>query len=515
MAYSRNEITAGAVITASAVTAAFMVYYVGNFKNIFEEKEDITVFFKSVSGLKPGDPVLYAGIDAGNVKEIRTAEVKTSAITLDAFAQLPDAERFVLSKPRLPVLCTKEGTGDIYTVDLPLPAIRKLIRMKGFTGLEQERDFLAVAQGNGHVFIQQYQQALVDILVPDSMSEGEARALLGADNKPPEDRRETRVAVVLRLPQRYAVHRNSQVRIDKTLTGNLSVVVSQGWGHVVGKDEVLVGDELSFFDKIAVQVEGLTSKIGPLVDDVHKTVIDVRATIAHVNDVTVKEKIDPALDKINTGLEDLKGILAENRPTLKTTIDNAKEAVDNLKAATADAKDVLAQNKDKIAGTLQNIEEMSVKMNKAGDAAQEILAKVNSLGDKVNGIVDENRRNIERTVANLKTLSDDAAAAVADIRRHPWRLLVKPDEEDVNTLNVYDAARDYNKGATALNSALLDMLAYLEAHPQGTPADTVRLKDLTERLETSLGKFDAAENHFWETINGGGGNPGTAAPKAQ
>lgn len=511
MAYSGNEVKAGLVITASLITAAFMTYYVGNFKNIFEEKKDTTVFFKSVTGLKPGDPVLYAGIDAGNVREIRTAEVKTSAVTLDAFAKLPDVERFILSKPRLPVLCTKEETGDIYTVDLPLPAIRRLIRHGGMAGLEKERDFLEVVQGKGHVFIQQYEKALVDILLPDSMSEGEARALLGGD-KPPEDRRETRVAIVIRLPQRYEVHRNSQVRIDKTLTGNLSVVVSQGWGQLVGPEEVLVGDELSFIDRIATQVEGLTAKIGPLVDDVHKTVIDVRATIAHVNDVTVKEKIDPALDRINTGLEDLKGILAENRPTIKTTIETAKETMDNFKTASTDVKDVLAQNKDKLAATLQNVEEMSVKMNKAGDTAQEILSKMNTLGDKVNGIVDENRRNVERSVANLKTLSEDAAAAVADIRRHPWRLLVKPDDEDVNTLNVYDAARDYNKGATALNAALLDMLAYLEAHPQGTPADSARLKDLSERLQSSLGRFDAAENHFWDTINGGGTERKTAAP---
>ena len=116
MAYSRNEVMAGAVITASVITGAFVTYFVGNFKDILKEKENITVFFKSVTGLKPGDPVLYAGIDAGNVHEIRTAEVKTSAVALDAFAKLPDVERYILSKPRLPVLCTKEGTGDIYTV---------------------------------------------------------------------------------------------------------------------------------------------------------------------------------------------------------------------------------------------------------------------------------------------------------------------------------------------------------------------------------------------------------------
>lgn len=500
MAYSSNEVKAGMVITISVLAMAFTTYYIGNFQNLFEEKQQVTVFFKSVNGLKRGDPILYAGIESGNIVNIVTTEVKTSAMKLDDFAKLGDAERFILSKPRLPAICVSAETGDLAEVNLPLAAIRRLLRKKSLKGLEGDRDFDMAIKGNGQVFVQRYKEALVDILPLGSMSEGEAIELLGAGGKAPETRTETRVAVTLSLPRRLSIHRNSQVRIDKSLTGNLAIVVSQGWGQLAGPDEVLVGDELTFIDRISTQLESITQKIDPLVSDVQKLVFDLRSMIAHVKDVTVEQKVDPALDKLNQGLADLQGMLQENRPGIKASVDSARETMDNLKAASADAKEITSSNKDRIAATLKNVEETSAKINKAGDGAQELMTKLTALAEKGNGIMDENRRNIQKTVENLKTLSVDATATVADIRRHPWRLLVKPDDEDVNTLNVYDAARDYNRGATAINDAVLDLLAYLETHPEGVAQESARLRELGEHLQGSLGKFDSAETHFWKTL---------------
>ena len=113
-------------------------------------------------------------------------------------------------------------------------------------------------------------------------------------------------------------------------------------------------------------------------------------------------------------------------------------------------------------------------------------------------MLDENRYNLRKTFENLKGITTRANDMMSDIKRHPWMLLHNPDDKELESLNVYDAAAKFNDGATQLNDSVGTLTSYLASAPQNV--DRARLEELAAHLNQSVKDYQDAEQHFWSRL---------------
>ena len=76
-----REVRVGTLLLAALAALAVGIFFLGREGNVFVSKNEYFVRFKTVSGLKPGNPVQLNGVDVGKVKRvILPREVDRSAI---------------------------------------------------------------------------------------------------------------------------------------------------------------------------------------------------------------------------------------------------------------------------------------------------------------------------------------------------------------------------------------------------------------------------------------------------
>ncbi len=92
---NRSELKAGIVILVALAMLATLIIAVGKFETIWIETALVTVRFKNIYGLKKDDPVRYAGVQIGRVKEIKVVGTKDEsrapevAVALEIEASYP------------------------------------------------------------------------------------------------------------------------------------------------------------------------------------------------------------------------------------------------------------------------------------------------------------------------------------------------------------------------------------------------------------------------------------------
>ena len=111
-----------------------------------------------------------------------------------------------------------------------------------------------------------------------------------------------------------------------------------------------------------------------------------------------------------------------------------------------------------------------------------------------------NSDSIDEIILNMNAMSANLSAAAKEIRRNPWRLLQKPKAGDVETQNIYDAARAFAAGASQLADALARLRALRAARPAGVTAADPELKKILDHLQRSFEKFRAAEDALWKEL---------------
>jgi phospholipid/cholesterol/gamma-HCH transport system substrate-binding protein len=78
----RSEIRSGILIVLSAVILAVGVFLVSDIRTLWEEKRAVVLLFRYADGISKGSPVWYAGLEVGEVTEVRIAREKADRIAV-------------------------------------------------------------------------------------------------------------------------------------------------------------------------------------------------------------------------------------------------------------------------------------------------------------------------------------------------------------------------------------------------------------------------------------------------
>ena len=215
-------------------------------------------------------------------------------------------------------------------------------------------------------------------------------------------------------------------------------------------------------------------------------------------------------------LRDFRDIAAKAKETLPDTLDKLKTTSANLAAVSEKAKGavakvdgILEENRETLKKTIAHAGSLAEKADKGAD---EILtnARAASADLKVamadfkivaadsKALFAVGKGNLGRTIQNFNETSEHLKALAKEVRRAPWRLFAKPDKEEVESLNLYDVARAFASAATDLETLADTLQTMVEAKKEGVAVDQEMLDGMQKRLQETFARYQEAEAALWK-----------------
>jgi phospholipid/cholesterol/gamma-HCH transport system substrate-binding protein len=180
------------------------------------------------------------------------------------------------------------------------------------------------------------------------------------------------------------------------------------------------------FNDLADQINQLSPKAQELISNLNDRVIQLRITLDRVNDLVN----DKNRANISASLDQLQGMLKEDRPQIKSTLNHVNAAsakleplLDQLHKTSQQASDTLNHVDSIIADNKDDIH-AAVKQLRAA------LVSVNDLTDKLNGTLDANQDNIDQILLNLRDVSENLREFTDDIKTRPSSLILSGTPRD-------------------------------------------------------------------------------------
>jgi ABC-type transporter Mla subunit MlaD len=237
----------------------------------------------------------------------------------------------------------------------------------------------------------------------------------------------------------------------------------------------------------------LMAKVHAIFDNLNETTAALRGQLAVDDEATLLAKVHIVLDQLEGGLAEANAMLHENRPAIRdtlTSIESVTRQMDEELLAAFKAE----LNRDDPTALLGKIHAGIDRLNVS-------LENVVTMTDTGRKLVVLNRPALQRSIDNLKDVSDELRVGVQEIMLAPWRLF-RPPAGEIKRLDVFEAARRFAEAASMLDDAATRLQAVLAAGPAegqvlGSPEEIRMIQD---SLQSAFERFQTAEDYLWEQM---------------
>ena len=326
------------------------------------------------------------------------------------------------------------------------------------------------------------------------------------------------------LDDEVELYRSAQIYISSSLLGAdawLDITNVGDPGDLIVDGEPLLGrptlgmlagmlgpESASDTEEIIENARAVTSHVSEhfaadydrIVDDVQSVTGDVRSLAHRISEeewpswatrVTgvfdrverLQAKLDEALAVGHDLLEDGRGVVGENRESIR-------EIVSNTRATSEDARAFA----DRLNGEL-------------ADKANRLLETGNEALDEAVAAVRQIRTDYEtwavglgETLGNASLASQQLKLAMIEVRRSPWRLLYQPEPEELQHELLYEATRSFAMATADLKAAARSMQAILDEHGDFVREDRDLFDRVTKSLLGPLSNYEEAQSRLLAVI---------------
>jgi ABC-type transporter Mla subunit MlaD len=329
------------------------------------------------------------------------------------------------------------------------------------------------------------------------------------------------IDVELEIARGIVLYPDATVSIVSPLLGTLSSINISSIG---GGDEPLAsGGTLD-----GQPAAGLADMAG--VGDLAR---EARAALAKANAILdeVSPAVSPALEDIDATLEGARsfaGMLAENQDawSSKATgildhadavfVDVIPEVADGVNAGVSDARRLVSsaqgmidENRADVRRTVTNLEGVTTRVRydilgrveRVLDEGVIAAANLSDVGGRAVGLLDRIEPPLVRTVSNAQLTSGQAMLLLEEVRAAPWRLLEKPDEKEQREVVLFGAVRRYAQSVEKLRDASDAMDSVLRgARAGGRELRAEQVLEMNSEIKASFDRLEAAERALLELI---------------
>jgi len=182
---------------------------------------------------------------------------------------------------------------------------------------------------------------------------------------------------------------------------------------------LLPSDPYVGFNDLTAQINKLAPQAQELLGNLNQRVTQLKVTLDRVNDLLN----DKNRQNVTATLDDLHGMLAENRPQLKSSLINVNAATQKL----GPLLDQIQKTLDQANGTLKKVDGL-VGDNKEDIRASVVmlkrsLANVTAITVQIQTLLDDNDYNIEELLNNLRIVSENLKEFTDTIKTRPSTLV--------------------------------------------------------------------------------------------
>ena len=252
-------------------------------------------------------------------------------------------------------------------------------------------------------------------------------------------------------------------------------------------------DAKQFTEFLATMPQKYDQQVVPILDKADSAAGDMAAlteTIRRENWPRWSASVDNVMDWANstTGtldeiFEHGRGILADNRPKINTTIDNLQASSEAVREVTDRVEEEMVDKIDLLLDTGQS----------AMDTAVAVLKNVN---EKFDGWVPD----ISDTLANARLAAQQLKLTMIEVRRSPWKVLYQPSVNELEHELLYGAARTFALAASDLKAASESVRRVLDYHSDQIAADPQSAQRLNTFLLDSLTTYEKAQQRLIDVL---------------
>lgn len=465
MARDRSNLRAGLFVIAGITLAFIVIVMLADFGSWFVPMKKVEVRFAlgdGVAGLKPGAVVSIGDHTIGNVTAIEPSRNDEGRVThLLVTARIP-ADYELYENARIQLVVPPLGAGsrlDIISVGRPMDGSPDGAGAEAWT-YDAEED--------------------------PPLEGGTSPSQFASDFA-----EEAGIGARQRL-QVQAIIRNVQ-HLTEAVAGDMP------------DDELTprarrLNETLDSFRSASARVDALTEALAgdTPIDQLPERAAEVARAV---------QELRPMLQQAQGALDQAEQLLAENRENIRKTIAMVTDLVERNDPVISEA---LAAGRE----TFLNAQQISESLRKETLAqvrsvltkADDAMGSVKTAVAEIEQVIVTQRPVTEKMIANLRLASDQFKLAAIEIRRAPWRLLYEPKEKELETENLYDAARSFAVAASNLEATSASMEAMLNKYGQTIDPDDARLQLMLENMQRSFEKFSDVQDKFWQALEERSGN---------
>jgi ABC-type transporter Mla subunit MlaD len=200
---------------------------------------------------------------------------------------------------------------------------------------------------------------------------------------------------------------------------HLEIVPGSAQAPLAKNGSTLVCDPYVDFNALTARLNDLAPDAQQLLKSLNDRATDLQVTINRVNDVLN----DQNRANLAGTLADARGMLAENRPQIKSTISNLNSLSQKLDPLIRD----LRKTSEEANQTLNHIEAMLGEnrpdIRQAVIDLRRSLANVTDLTSRLDKTLDVNSENIDETLENLRHVSENLKEFTDTIKTRPYTLI--------------------------------------------------------------------------------------------
>lgn len=232
----------------------------------------------------------------------------------------------------------------------------------------------------------------------------------------------TRMEIVFRVHQDVPVKTDSKVIItsNSPLSDNhLGILPGTAQAPRAPDGSVLKSEDYVGFAELEAQIAALAPQAKVLLGNLNDRVTELQVTVARVNDLLN----DKNRDNLSASIANVRGVLEENRPALRTTINNVNEASAKIAPLLDDLKKTNAQLQKTLDSVQGAVDENRPDVRKSVEDLRRLLTTANQVTDQLQSMLNSNSENIDEILLNFREASLNLRQLTQTLKQRPYTLL--------------------------------------------------------------------------------------------
>jgi phospholipid/cholesterol/gamma-HCH transport system substrate-binding protein len=232
----------------------------------------------------------------------------------------------------------------------------------------------------------------------------------------------SRIEVTFSVDADLPVKLDSRVKImSMTPLGDNHVEILPGTAEaaLAPTGTQLPSDAYVDLSSLMAQVQGIAPQAQQLMKTLDDRVIELKVTLSRVNDLLSAQN----RSNLSAMLADSRGMIQENRPQIKSTLEHLNEVSGRLQPVLDDLRKTSAQANQTLEHVDAMIGENRPDLRQAVLELRQSLATVTSLTGRLDQTVDVNSENIDEVLDNLRHVTENLKEITDTIKARPYLLI--------------------------------------------------------------------------------------------